>query len=736
MHTAPAPRPFLPPWLRWHDWLTAIGHWLNGSRWEGGYAVMLLAFVLIYQLASPIVLGDTDMWYHLNGGRYFWEHGEVPTSPFFSFNEPERTWVNYYWGFQAVVFKVHEVTGYQGLVILRALLVVAGLAMIWRVIAGFRQPETAGLALLVLLALYVVLVDGRAHQLRPHLVSYFFIPFFIYMLEHRPRLVWSLPPAMAIWVNLHGVEWVVGALVGGAYLLELILDRRRGIARPYRDWRFAAGIVACLPALLLNPHGPAVLTAPFVHPADLTQYVNEMQPLSWQALSTFVTQSGQVGAQSAFVLLLVFSLYAAVTSLVARRPRLSHLLLLAGGLLLLTRGTRFIWEWALLALPLLGAQAAAFRQRAQEGHAISPGRALGLALLLVPFMTLGRQIEPSKPYPFDADGLPVATAAFLRSNAGQGNLLMSPSLGGYTQWVLSPKIRIFSDMELPPFDDWDMFRIYAANRSAEAFRRLLGEHPVDFILVELRSRPMAAFVKDSGEFAPVFFDDAAVLYAHRQRQATLVAQHELKSLNPFNLKDDKNHAGEKTPLADRLSELERIEGLSGGGNRVLHALTRLLVDAKRYPDAEKWADRFVDTQPRDPNSHLLKGVILENTDRCPEAIAHFERAFPVAGEDLRPALHQHLGSCRYLMKDFSAAYAHFNAGVNIYLRDEASETLYQYAFSAVIAGDPARARMLLRAILYQTPEKEEGLLKRARGLLDEVDTDPSLAKSIVGSLFQ
>jgi hypothetical protein len=70
------------------------------------------------------------------------------------------------------------------------------------------------------------------------------------------------------------------------------------------------------------------------------------------------------------------------------------------------------------------------------------------------------------------------------------------------------------------------------------------------------------------------------------------------------------------------------------------------------------------------------------------------------------------------------------------LHPEASETLYQYAFSAVIAGDSSRARMLLNAILYQTPEKDELVLKRARGLLAQLDSDPSLSKGLIGSLVQ
>ncbi len=724
---ATAPRPFLPTWFRWHDWLTATGYWLNSSRWETGYVVLLLGFVLVYQLASPIVLGDTDMWYHLNGGRYFWEHGEVPISPFFSFNDPERVWINYFWGFQALVYQVHELAGYQGLIVLRAVLVFACMVMIWRVIAGFRQPQTTGLALLVLLALYVVLIDGRAFQLRPHLFSYFFIALFLYVLEHRPRLAFVLPPITVLWVNFHGIEYVVAALIGGAYLLEFVVDWRRGRPqRARRDWRYAAAILVCAPALLVNPHAWTIFAAPFVTPRDLMQYVAEMRPLSWESLSTFVTTSGQIGAQSAFALLFVFAVYSAAAAMLGRRARLAHLLLLAGGTVLLSRGNRFIWEWALLALPLLATQAASYRPTIPKGHAVSPGRVVGLAMLLAPVVTLGARLDPSKPYPFDPAGLPVGTTAFLRNSGAAGNLLMNPSYAGYTQWELHPRIRVFADMELPPFNDWDMYRIFSAHRSGDGFKRLLTEHPIDFILVELHNSAMPAFIRDSGSFAPIFFDDSAALYANRERQAALVAKHELTTLNPMNLMDARNVAAEKRPLDERLLELEIAWELNPSSTRALHALTYLLVDAKRFNEAERWADAFVENQPRDPNSHYLKGVILENTDRCPEATKHFERAFPLSTRDFHAELHKHLGACGYLTKDFSDAYENFQRGVNIYLRDEPNETLYQYAFSAFVVGDAPRARILLQALLYKTPDKEEHLIGRARGLLAAISSDAPL----------
>jgi len=83
-------------------------------------------------------------------------------------------------------------------------------------------------------------------------------------------------------------------------------------------------------------------------------------------------------------------------------------------------------------------------------HAVSPVRALGLALLLAAPVTLANKLDTSRPYPFDPEGLPAGTVKFLDDRNATGNLIMNPSLAGYAQWVLSPKVRVFSDMELPP----------------------------------------------------------------------------------------------------------------------------------------------------------------------------------------------------------------------------------------------------------------------------------------------
>lgn len=698
--------------------------WLGRVPWVTVYPAALLLFALVVQLKSPIVVGDTDMWYHLSGGRYFWNEGRPPDTPFFSFNGPEREWVNYFWGFQAIVYKIYEAWGYVGLVAARATLSVLGLLAVWRFISGYRETAASTLPLLVLFALFVILLDGRAAQLRPHLVSYALIPAFLYVLEHRPRYAPVLPLATVLWVNLHGVEYVVAALVLAAYLLDALARHRAAGAAARVDWRYVASILACAPALLVNPFGAALLGAPFAHPQDLSEYVSEMRPISWETVYTVIVKGLWIEASSAFALLAAASVAAAVASVARGRLRLAHLVLAAGGVLLLVRGHRFIWEWALLTLPLLASAAAAMRRHPDTPQAIRPALLAGAFLLSTPFVALAKNHKNSTGYPFRTEGLPTGTIQLAKQEGLAGNVLMNPSLAGYVHWELSPAVRVYADMELPPFGDWDLYRVFAASRDEVALRRLLSEHTVDFLMVEVANKALGAHAKKLGAFAPVFFDDVMVLLAHRERQPELVRRHEIRNVNPFNLLDAAH------PLADRLEELRHIAEAYPEGNRVNHAITRLLFDDKQYAEAEVWAQRFLAHHPADPNSLYLMGAILENTGRCASAVPLYERAFDTADGGFHPVLHQHLGTCHYLTQDFATAYAAFRQGVNIYLRSEPPETLYQYAFSSVIVGDTARARLLLQAILYETPDAEEKVRSRAEGLLARLDAEPSLASGL------
>ena len=122
------------------EWVAALPEqWQHLPLYLRLYAVLLIGGGLLFQLSYPITLLDSDMWYHLDGGRWFWQQGSVPNHSFFSFIEPERVFVNYYWGFQALIAGIYEFGGYYGLLVLRALIFTLTTVLAYRYIIEQRS---------------------------------------------------------------------------------------------------------------------------------------------------------------------------------------------------------------------------------------------------------------------------------------------------------------------------------------------------------------------------------------------------------------------------------------------------------------------------------------------------------------------------------------------------------------------------------------------------------------------
>jgi hypothetical protein len=68
------------------------------------------------------------------------------------------------------------------------------------------------------------------------------------------RLLWLLPPATALWANLHGSFFTGFALLGCAAAARVLTARSLFSARPY-----VFTLVGCLVASLVNPYGPGAL---------------------------------------------------------------------------------------------------------------------------------------------------------------------------------------------------------------------------------------------------------------------------------------------------------------------------------------------------------------------------------------------------------------------------------------------------------------------------------------------
>jgi len=312
-------------------------------------AVAVLAIVFL--VASFHRLNHTDLWGHLNFGRWIAEHGTLPSAdPFRDVGFAAR-FVNQPWLSQWAGYHIFQFAGFDGLTLAHALLITAtcgavmlafrarGLSGAWAVAGGV---VSFGLSLPII------------GTLRPQLCGELGFAVTLWggtlLLRQRHPLVW-LPIVFALWTNLHG-STPMGLLVLGSLWLTAVWGATRtlnwrDVVHDPRVRRLTLALVLCTLAVGCNPTGWRTLwdSATFANQPNL-QAITEWQPLTIKSLTG----------------ILFFGSLAATAVVLRRSPRRLELFE-AALLLLLAVATlsaiRMLAWWALAWPWLIGALAAA-----------------------------------------------------------------------------------------------------------------------------------------------------------------------------------------------------------------------------------------------------------------------------------------------------------------------------------------------------------------------------------------
>ena len=679
-------------------------------------AYLLIAGFILYMFLMPIRMGDTDMWYHLNGGRFFWESGTVPNTAFFSFIEPTKEWINYFWGFQALIFKIFDISGYSGLAITRTLLAIFTVGMFWLILKKEQTPKNA-LLFFILIAAILVIYEGRAYQLRPHLFSYLFILIFFYILEYRPKLAPALPIITIFWANIHGVEWPVPALLCGAYALpEIINIWKKQPSRIERPLLYIGSIIACAPAFLLNPYGWELFLAPFMIDSDAHLYIGELKRLNLPTLSTINLNLYTIHINSALsVLFILVSIYF-IIGIYTRKLSLTAIILFIGASFLLAKGVRFIWEWLLLSLPVI-----LFMLKHQDDSKVAINKPvitnIFVAYIIFVFgNTLYSKTNTFGDYPFDSRHLPTELGSFVAQSGANGRLLTPPNKAGYIEWKTWPDFKTFIDMQFPPSTDIDMFRLNLAYDNEAALKTFIETYEPDWISIPVNHNPASKNIKKMEEFVPVFLDDGMVLYGNKVSFPEIVKNYGLEYVNPHNL-FDVNKENEK----EYLDEMLKLFDLNPNSFRITQGLIWYFRNNADMDKAHIYTKHSIEIAPYDPNSYYLHGMTLRDLGEYDEAIPFLKKAISISGANGKHLVQKTLGSIYFFKDDFASAYDMFEKSLNPYIRFVSADELYMYAMSATIVGEMNKALKLLDMVNYSAdPEKHQDLIKNTKELESKI----------------
>lgn len=676
------------------------------------YLALLFVAIALGAARWPIVAVDTDLWYHLNAGRQIVAEHALPQDAFFSFLRPSPLALDYYWLSQLGLYGAHALGGPVALVALRALLALGTLGFMLALLRAGRGREGLPWAAFVftLASLYVL---ERYTAIRPHAASYLLIAVSLYLLESRRALL-ALPPLAILWTNLHGIEYPVMLLILGAYLAEWLLARvgAAPASRPATTREFAIVALALL-GVFATPHGLTLLATPFASVSFASQYIEELRPVDPSSLFV-IAQTGLLFSQTTLrSLLLLLVAIAALASLRRTTLRPAHLLLLAGGTVLLLRMQRFAIEFVLLALPLL----AAFRPPSLALGAIPRWLAIGLSVLLacLPFRYVAEIVGARCGFPVCSRALPGGAAAFLAHVGASGNVLNHPNDGGYLQWELFPRQKIFVDLQTPfLFPDTAIFAADQAFQDPVVLASLVDSYRPAFLVVPRLMRAFPQIAAGFPDFAPVFVDDASVLYASSSQNPEIVLRHRLRAIDPFAL-DVVGSLDDPDTLLRAAAELRRIGEIypAGGGAGILEGA--LALERGDFDTALRRAEELQRYHGDRPEPNRLRADTLYRAKRFADAAEAYRYAIDRLGDDplsraQRPYFEGQLWGCLVELGLFEPAYrASRRAIPDIYAPGIGYNELVALARVARQSGREQEGRRLLEFALLKTPTDEIAL---------------------------
>ncbi len=418
-------------------------------------------------------VADTDIWLHLMTGRHTLETRAltVPdpfcyTSSLSSAAYPGEAATRYFnltheWLAQILMYLIHRASGFPGLVLVRAALLIAfcglvGLMVWWRT-GGFYRCLAAAIA--------AGAVAVNFQQSRPFLVTFVLLAVTMAILERR-RWMWALVGVFIFWANCHG-GYFLGWVMLGAYCGEALIQRlrRRPVEGERRLWLVA---IAAFLASALNPNGFRVIQIMLSYRSSAIQSGN----LEWQYPAFWLPPYS-------YALVLFGSLAALLIS--RRSTRTVDWILysvFAAASLMAVRNTILM---GLVGAVLLGAYLPTWKRAIPAAAEFAAAALLVLAIALALAGGGAFQLHAAEWM------LPTSAADFLQAHNVTGRMFNTYENGGYLVWRLWPAERDFIDprgLSEQAYADYNRILYYADSNGGPSAAELLARYGIEVLVLD------------------------------------------------------------------------------------------------------------------------------------------------------------------------------------------------------------------------------------------------------------
>jgi tetratricopeptide (TPR) repeat protein len=198
------------------------------SRISGYMALAVL--MGLYALSANLEIKDLDLWLHLKVGKFIIENGYVPAVDILSNSIAGTPWLNHEWLFQVVIYVIHNLWGFEGLITMQVGIVLLTVGIL--LMLGYSSERQ----IVIIATLILVLFNYQMRfTIRPDIFSLLFFAIYMQILSTKLDQRWCVPALFLIqvlWTNMHGFFFFGPVFVSMAVLAECL---KRNVKMPY-EW--------------------------------------------------------------------------------------------------------------------------------------------------------------------------------------------------------------------------------------------------------------------------------------------------------------------------------------------------------------------------------------------------------------------------------------------------------------------------------------------------------------------
>ena len=243
----------------------------------------LLIFVILggsYIHDYARVLGDPDTFWHVKLGSDIVSSGHLPTVDTYSHTYAGKPFVSKEWLSEVLFALSYRFGGWNGVLVLTALVAVSAVLLLYRQIAQFLHPTMAGLLAILVTTMLNPVVLARPHLFTMPIAAYFTARLFRAAETKQAPQFWLLG-FVSLWANLHG-SFTLSFVIAGFAFLNL-LENIRLTDKPLLV-KWCLFLFLCPLAAMIHPYGyePIRIGATMMATNKAMAYIVEWMPLNPQ----------------------------------------------------------------------------------------------------------------------------------------------------------------------------------------------------------------------------------------------------------------------------------------------------------------------------------------------------------------------------------------------------------------------------------------------------------------------